>query len=886
MADSGYAPLHYVDSLYASTWGGTTTFANMQDANNATTSGFTYTFRLGNYYLNQTYQFTNVQLGFDAYYLCFYQASATTDYYNIQVGTHSWMCGTGGAAEYSILVTSYITSTFYVNMNRFGGTQPAILCGGLYLRCRDDHPPTWNTGNMPANNTWYASVPLLHLTFNDNIQLDSGYRALNHAATTSDYLIFANPFSATYDNPSWNMGSNWNSAAEGQNTLYFLVLDSDNNAAGGSSWCWIFNKDTVAPAAPTGLASSTHVVSTWSINRQITVTWTAANDGASGSGIAGYRTRWSRGASDPGTTAVNNTSLTETSPVLSDTNNWYFNIRARDNVGHWSGYVSLGPFMIDDTAPAQPAPSSSTQSPSVWSSSASISVSWSTPSDGTGSGIAGYSYSWSNNSANNPDATIDTASTTLTNVAADGLWYFNLRSVDGVSLASTTCSIGPFLIDTTTPSIPAPSSTSHTPCIWSTDPTINITWPMPSDLGGSGVGGYAYSWSSNNPQDPGTTSNINATSLSSKQSDGVWYFNIRVVDRVGHWSSYSSIGPFKIDTTAPGSVLPSCTTHAMFGCSRLQDIAVNWSIANDNGGSGIQGYSFLWSEGSMPTDPDYVIDANVTTNSTKLSDGSWCFSIRSCDNLGLWSSAIGIGPFIIDTIVPSAIGPGNFNITAGTTGNTINWTLADANPGTYILYMNGSVYTSATNWTSSSTIHVPIDGLSVGTYNFTIFVTDEAGNNASHMIMIRVLAAGGNNPIGSPMVIGLYILLFAGIAAAIVIAGVVVVKKRKVTGRRSTEQIEKPVQENSQDSEPSTPPNSENDEAGIPSQDVDATKTNPEGDATPGVDLQDELVKEPGLPSDEVSETVEVKKKPIDEQIPIAKHAARKPSKKASKRKK
>ena len=190
-----------------------------------------------------------------------------------------------------------------------------------------------------------------------------------------------------------------------------------------------------------------------------------------------YRYSWTHGTSDPQTTGTTLTwpATSLTSPELGDGDDWYFNIKAVDEVGHWSTVSSYGPFYIDSNAPTMSTPTSGTHAADMWSDTQAITVSWTAASDGSGRGTSGYSYSWSNNSATTPDTVAEPAGLTNSTTLTDGEWYFNIRAVDLMGFWSGTESIGPFKIDTLAPGTTAPTSTTHTASTWSSSTTINMT---------------------------------------------------------------------------------------------------------------------------------------------------------------------------------------------------------------------------------------------------------------------------------------------------------------------------------------------------------------------------------------------------------------------------
>ncbi len=81
-------------------------------------------------------------------------------------------------------------------------------------------------------------------------------------------------------------------------------------------------------------------------------------------------------------------------------------------------------------------------------------------------------------------------------------------------------------------------------------------------------------------------------------------------------------------------------------------------------------------------------------------------------------------------------------------GHTLNWTILDDKPGTYILYKNSTIFKSGT-WSSGVATNVSFDGLTHGTYNMTIVFTNGYGDSVSYLIWVNVLY-NPNLPTPSP----------------------------------------------------------------------------------------------------------------------------------------
>ena len=79
--------------------------------------------------------------------------------------------------------------------------------------------------------------------------------------------------------------------------------------------------------------------------------------------------------------------------------------------------------------------------------------------------------------------------------------------------------------------------------------------------------------------------------------------------------------------------------------------------------------------------------------------------------------------YILDTVKP-VISPSNKN------DDSIDWTITDVNPDTYIAYKNDEVILSG-NWSSGNKISVSIEGLEEGSYVYMLVAIDTSGNEAS-----------------------------------------------------------------------------------------------------------------------------------------------------------
>ncbi|MFW9786162.1 MAG: Ig-like domain-containing protein [Candidatus Thorarchaeota archaeon] len=93
---------------------------------------------------------------------------------------------------------------------------------------------------------------------------------------------------------------------------------------------------------------------------------------------------------------------------------------------------------------------------------------------------------------------------------------------------------------------------------------------------------------------------------------------------------------------------------------------------------------------------------------------------------------------VVDTIDPVLDSPSDVEFTVGETGYNIDWNPTDIRPATYEVFVD-SVSTYSGDWNATSEhIVISLDGLAVGTYNYTCVVYDEAGNSVSDTVLVTV----------------------------------------------------------------------------------------------------------------------------------------------------
>ena len=462
------------------------------------------------------------------------------------------------------------------------------------------------------------------------------------------------------------------------NKTYYWRVRAINSVPENGAWSSIRSfkvnapLDTDLPTDPTGLTSTSHALDVFSTNPQIVMTWNEDASDGTGAGLSGYSYEWSRDAASQADTTIDlgTDVLTTTSPSLED-GTWYFLLRTCDLAGNCSAGITAGPYKVDHNPPSNPTTlSSASHEINIPSNAAFVAAEWgSDADDGDGAGVSGFSTLWDNSPATEPDVNVERSDFELAETSfslSDGEWYFHLRTCDLMGQCTGAMHIGPFLIDTQSPTNPSSiTSSSHVTSETNlTDNTIDMTWSNDaSDSGLAGLEGYSFTWDNiaeTTPDDVVELPAGNNTATSTVLENGTWYFHFRTCDSAGNCSEAVHTGPYVIDLldsippTNPLTIIS--TSHSINVFSNDTTIEMSWSDdAGDTGGSGMAGYSTAWDQ-VADTLPDTVVDHTtdiLVETSPELTEGTWYFHLRTCDGDGNCTEAVHSGPYKLDLTAPT-----------------------------------------------------------------------------------------------------------------------------------------------------------------------------------------------------------------------------------------
>ncbi|TFH00406.1 MAG: hypothetical protein E4H14_19680 [Candidatus Thorarchaeota archaeon] len=201
--------------------------------------------------------------------------------------------------------------------------------------------------------------------------------------------------------------------------------------------------------------------------------------------------------------------------------------------------------------------------------------------------------------------------------------------------------------------------------------------------------------------------------------------------------------------TVGDDVIPSVsfTTPSFF-----EEIEGQVSIVIEavDSGSGVAFVELYIDSGvSMPLVMNDTVAPYEYTWNTDVEDlGTYTLYANVVDNAGLSNGAI-VNVTVVDTLAPELNSPDDIEFTVGETGYTIDWDPTDVRPYGYVVYLDGAFY-QFNNWNSSSEhIVIDLDGLAVGTYNFTCVVVDGTINGAIDTVFVTVNEAVVTTPTGA-----------------------------------------------------------------------------------------------------------------------------------------
>jgi hypothetical protein len=351
-------------------------------------------------------------------------------------------------------------------------------------------------------------------------------------------------------------------------------------------------------------------------------------------------------------------------------------------------------------------------------------------------GATGYSITWDPSDLNPQNYTIYRDGL----IVKSGLWNASIEtitiSVDGLSLGSYT-----YLILVGDVGLNNAPDIVLVTVVDGTDPTIDS--PIDPNVV-EGSSGNQITW---NPDD------LHPSSYE--------IYSEQVLVKSGLWNSSSESIVFSVDglplgvynitivvyDTASRIAIDTVYVTVYDGTAPVVD-----SPADIDYPDGDSGYSITWSPYDL-----HPVSYQILREGVQVKSGAWNSSSEimtiSVDGLSIGSYNYTIvlvdigGNTMTDEVIvtvfnadiPSINQPANQTISEGVTGLFVTWNPLDLNPASYAIYLD-EVLVKSGLWNSSlETISISLDGLALGTYNYTALVTDQDSNTAWDTVWVTVI---------------------------------------------------------------------------------------------------------------------------------------------------
>ncbi len=599
---------------------------------------------------------------------------------------------------------------------------------------------------------------------------------------------------------------------DGVSIYTVIAVDAAGNASPASVGAAI-RLDTVAPAAPTGLAGATP-------SNLPHVTWTQASDQATGgSGIGSYRIY--RNGAPAGVAAT--ADFQDTQVVLDDA--YTYTVTAIDGAGNESAPSAGVVVLFDHTPPPAPAGLGGVQV-----SQNRPSLTWSSGGPDALSGFDHYEVLRNGAVIGSPA----TAAFDDNALAVNGSYIYTVRAVDAAGNRSSTAAPRTIVWDTTPPATPtgltAPDPSSAPALSWDAAPdtggagtqhyvvlrdgsvaatVTGTSWVDADGVVAEGVHGYAVQavdaalnaspvsatvTVTLDRSPPTAPANVTAASPVARPvisfdaapdqgavpsgldhyaiyrgatlagtttattfqddaavTDGTFAYTVRAIDRAGNVSAASTAVTVVFDKTPPPIPI-----HLTAATPSPNLPALSWTTGGADGLSGFDHYE-VWRDGNLIA----TVTAPAFADTGLTAQGPHAYAVRAVDNAGNASAATPALTVVWDATPPPT--PTGLQVASPTSLPHLSWDAsADDDTGAsgidhYNVYRDGTVVGRATT-TTFDDASVALDG----SYGYSVTAVDRAGNEslASRTMIVRfdatpplaVTDLSGASPVQIPLI--------------------------------------------------------------------------------------------------------------------------------------
>ncbi|MHA2032877.1 MAG: hypothetical protein ACW99Q_26205, partial [Candidatus Kariarchaeaceae archaeon] len=277
--------------------------------------------------------------------------------------------------------------------------------------------------------------------------------------------------------------------------------------------------------------------------------------------------------------------------------------------------------------------------------------------------------------------------------------------------------------DTTDPLITSPSDSSYS--VGSTGNQISWTGTdkYPSNYTVELDGSFYTdgSWTSGIPIE------ISIDSL----AIGEYQFTITINDTTGNFDNDTVIITVD-DIVGPGLTHPP---DVFYDNDSNATFVISWTATDT-----LPDKYLITKDGAEVDSGSWITNDPITIDVSGLAIGNYTYFISVNDTTNnISTDTVFVVVRQIDITSPS-----DFSYSFGSTGNNITWIATDGDPSSYEIYLDG-VLNASGGWLSGVPIIINIDGLSIGTYEYNITISDGSSNFLWDVVEVTVV--DGTEPV-------------------------------------------------------------------------------------------------------------------------------------------
>lgn len=462
---------------------------------------------------------------------------------------------------------------------------------------------------------------------------------------------------------------------------------------------------------------------------------------------------------------------------------WYWQVRAKDQLGNYSAWTTPWKATVDNTAPSAPTITAPTDG--QYFNHTPIVDSWAASTDNL-SGVDRYQVAYLYDDGHTfggstcPGVQIgsksvsgcrDTTSTSRNHVPGTNeqggvtIW---VRAFDKSGNASAWSTSVHYYYDATIPTIPSATMKDANNLPISNNgyiATKNFTFSLLSssdvtryqlkywnDIPNDPFNGEAHAWNPTNLSAAGHMSTLGVYTDLFTRGEGTHYFSFSACDAAGNCSAYSTPFVVTYDATTPAiPTLANPSDGAILNNQNNSDFDFTW-----NGVSDPSGVTYDWesshSNATNNTDGGFsnVLAHHEGLTSTSLSEGNsaegtYYWQVRACDGAGNCSNWSAPWKITIDNTAP--VITDNFTINMLTGDKlTLNPTVTDTSPVTYQWKVSDNKLLNNPKDTLDGSPLV-IGPAPKDSYTVTLTVTDAAGNKNTVQYAVTISTPAQNTPL-------------------------------------------------------------------------------------------------------------------------------------------